>query len=288
MPRTRLGRLLLAFVALIVLGGGGLVLATLANELARPTPQHSGASSSVALASPDATMPLLLDGPELALMMADPPTRPFLTSSGPAALSIVDAEPIQLPTGRLVAADVFFLFDAKPFAATLSPGETPVTVLVAEFPGDDKRVAAILVGDPDALADPAVTWTPATVAGGVALPPEQIPAFGVDSGTAGFTSAEGAARIAADDGYDDRMLEALEGAGFIEPVHVALDDARTLDEVAVPSGFGDGAYATWVGTDANGKARAFLTSFDILDHATPTAPALSPEPARSSAPSASA
>jgi hypothetical protein len=67
------------------------------------------------------------------------------------------------------------------------------------------------------------------------------------------------------------MLEALEGAGFIEPVHVALDDSRTLDEVAVPSGFGDGVYATWVGTDAGGKTRAFLTSFDILDHAAPAA-----------------
>jgi hypothetical protein len=166
-----------------------------------------------------------------------------------------------------VAADVFFLLDAKAFAATLTPGETPVTLLVAEFPGDDRRVAAILVGGPSALTDPAVTWTPATLAGGEALAPGQMSAFGVDSGTAGFTSAEGAARIAADAGYDDRMLEALEGAGFVEPVHVALDDARTLDEVAVPSGFGDGVYATWLATDASGRARAFLTSFDILDHA---------------------
>jgi hypothetical protein len=285
MPRTRLGRLLLAFVALIVLGGGGIVFAMCSAKPGGPT---ALAASSTASPTPDPTMPLLVDGPELAGMMADPPTKPFLTSSGPAVLSTVEAEPIQLPTGRLVAADVFFLFDAKPFAATLSPGETPVTVLVAEFPGDDKRVAAILVGDRDALGDPAVTWTPATLAGGVALPPDRIPAFGVDSGTAGFTSAEGAARIAADDGYDDRMLEALEGAGFTEPVHVALDDARTLDEVAVPSGFGDGAYATWVGTDPDGTARAFLTSFDILDRASPTAPALSTVPALSSAPSASA
>jgi hypothetical protein len=96
-----------------------------------------------------------------------------------------------------------------------------------------------------------------------------VAVFGVDSGTAGFTSAEGAARIADDAGYDDRMLEALEGSGFVEPVHLALDDARTLDEVAVPSGWGDGAYATWVGTDAAGATRAFLTSFDILDHGAP-------------------
>jgi hypothetical protein len=266
MPRTRLGRLLLAFVALIVLGGSGIVVAMCSAKPGGPT---ALASSPSVLPSPTVTMPPLVDGPELAGMIAAPPTRPFLTSSGPATLSTVEAEPIQLPTGRLVAADVFFLFDAKPFAATLSPGETPVTLLIAEFPGDDRRVAAIVVGDPAALDDPAVTWTPATLDGGAAPGPGEIPAFGVDSGTAGFTSVEGAARIAADAGYDDRMLEALEGAGFIDPVHVALDDLRTLDEVAVPSGFGDGAYSTWVGTAASGEARAFLTSFDILDHASP-------------------
>ena len=283
MPRTRLGRLLLAFVALIVLGGSGIVFVMCSAKPGGPT---ALAASATPFPSPTTTMPPLVDGPELVGMMADPPARPFLTSSGPATLTTVAAEPIQLPTGRLVAADVFFLFDAQPFAATLSPGETPVTVLVAEFAAHDRRVAAILVGDREALTEPAVTWTPATLAGGAALPPDQVAAFAVDSGTAGFTSAEGAARIAADAGYDDRMLEALEGAGFIEPVHVALDDARTLDEVAVPSGFGDGAYATWVGTDAGGKARAFLTSFDVLDHAAPPAPSLAPDAPLSPSPSA--
>ena len=283
MPRTRLGRLLLAFVALIVLGGSGIVFVMCSAKPGGPT---ALAASATALPSPTTTMPPLVDGPELVGMMADPPARPFLTSSGPATLTMVDAEPIQLPTGRLVAADVFFLFDAQPFAATLTPGETTVTVLIAEFAADDRRVAAILVGDPGALTDASVSWTPATMAGGAALPPDQVAAFAVDSGTAGFTSAEGAARIAADAGYDDRMLEALESAGFIEPVHVALDDARTLDEVAVPSGFGDGAYSTWVGTDASGKARAFLTSFDVLDHAAPPAPSPTPDAPLSASPSA--
>ena len=277
MPRTRLGRLLLAFVALIVLGGSGILVAMCGAKAGGPA---VAAATPTVIASAVATLPPLVDGPELVGMMARPPTSPFLTSSGPATLSTVDAEPIQLPTGRLVAADVFFLPDTPVFAATLTPGETPVTLLVALFPGDDQRVAAILVGDPAALADPAVTWAPASLAGGEPLPSGQVSVFGVDSGTAGFTSAEGAALIAGDAGYDDRMLEALEGAGFVDPVHLALDDARTLDAVAVPSGFGDGTYATWVGTDASGRARAFLTSFDILDHATST-PSPSPVPTAS-------
>src|SRR5262245_61649195 len=126
MPRTRLGRLLLAFVALIVLGGSGVVFVMCGTKPGGPT---ALAASPTPSPSPTVTLPPLVDGPELAGIMADPPTQPFLTSSGPATLSTVDAEPIQLPTGRLVAADVFFLFDATPFAATLSPGETPVTVL---------------------------------------------------------------------------------------------------------------------------------------------------------------
>jgi hypothetical protein len=66
MPRTRLGRLLLAFVALIVLGGSGIVFAMCSAKPGGPTVL---AGTPTQRASPTPTMPPLVDGPELAGMM---------------------------------------------------------------------------------------------------------------------------------------------------------------------------------------------------------------------------
>ena len=40
-----------------------------------------------------------------------------------------------------------------------------------------------------------------------------------------------------------------------------------LDIVAFPSGYGDGAFGTWLGIDEDGRAVAVLTDFGVLDAA---------------------
>src|SRR4051812_41503082 len=55
---------------------------------------------------PDPTPPPVIEGPDLVAFFRSPPVTPFLTSSGPARLTVAAGDPIQLPSGRLVASDV--------------------------------------------------------------------------------------------------------------------------------------------------------------------------------------
>ena len=263
-----------AFVVLVILLGVGLVaqarLVLLATSPARPTrAAASGASPGDGGLgggpTPDATLPPPVQAGDLAALFRAPPNAPFTTSAGPAVLSVLAAEPIQLPSGRLVAADVFFLDEPLVFTGALAAGETKVTLLLARYGADDLRTAAVIIGDPARTQATGVRWDPAPVDGQPVPTVDAMPAFAVDFGTAGFTSVEGSARIKDDQGMGDRILEALQASDFTTPVHLALDDARTLDLLAVPSGWGDGRYVTWRGTDPGGTVVGYLTSFDVLD-----------------------
>jgi hypothetical protein len=138
-----------------------------------------------------------------------------------------------------------------------------VSLLRTSYPDGDRRIAAVLIGDRTGIAG--LRWTIVGPAGAPQPGAGEVHAFPVDSGTAGFTSPEAVAMVRDDPGYGDRVLEALENANFSEPVSFPIDDARRLDVLIVPSGWGDGAYVTWAGTDASGATIAYLTSFDVLD-----------------------
>ena len=243
--------------------GAFVVLAVLAAVLAAGMAFQRGVLGPAATASSDdelVTTPL--EAAELAALFARPPAAPLLTSGGAATVTTRDGPALALPDGRLVAGDVFGLGERAAFGETLPPGATQVTLLVATF-AEDERVAAVLFGAPGGLAG--LTWTDAVPVGEPPLGPGETSVFPVDSGTAGFTSAAATTILATDAGYGDRVLEALEGVEFAQPVRFPIDDARTLDVLAIPSGWGDGAYPTWSGADAGGATVAFLTSFDVLD-----------------------
>lgn len=182
-------------------------------------------------------------------------------------LSITAAPDLVLPTGRLVAADAMML-DAPPFTTEVEPGRHPVTVLEASFDNGDRRVAAAMVrvrgGEP-------VDWRLALVEGQdpAALGPDEFYGYGVDSGTGSFTSPEAVELLANGeyDAYGDDVLDGMFPGGdtIVNVVTVEVDPASGANVVAMASGFGDGAYATFVGFDADGRPVAFITDFGILD-----------------------
>jgi uncharacterized protein DUF4241 len=184
-------------------------------------------------------------------------------------ISVEDAGTVVLPSGRLVASDAFVIFDAVPFTIALPAGRHPVSVLRVDFVGGDRRVAAAMVrfgpNDP-------VRWEPALVAGQdpATLGPDEFFGYGVDAGTGAFTSPEAAERLrdeAAYDTYSKAVMAAMFPGGeqFRLTAQVEVDDAGGANVVAFASGFGDGAYPTFVGIDRNGRPAVVLTDFGILD-----------------------
>jgi hypothetical protein len=185
------------------------------------------------------------------------------------ALRLVRVGPVNLPTGRVVAGDPFYAPGAAPFSDPLPPGSQPVEVLVTKRGAFDMVVAARVLVDGASVA----TWRPAHVVGEAPPAADEPNGDAVDSGTGSFTSAEAATLI--EHGYDryaDDLLKALQAAAPHSWVRLPLDPVGPsgvgLDIVAFPSGFGDGAFPTWVGFDRAGQAVAFMTDFGVLTPAT--------------------
>ncbi|WUI04035.1 DUF4241 domain-containing protein [Spirillospora sp. NBC_00431] len=163
-------------------------------------------------------------------------------------LSTRGAGSLRLPSGRLVAADPSSLpYDGEPFSVTVSPGTYPVTVSLATFiddPGHSRVVAARL----DVTDRPVDRWE-------LALRDSQDPldlghqeffGFGVDAGMACFVDAEACDRLS-------DVWHTLDG--LVEPRHLEVGDG---DMVAWSSGWGDGAYPTWIGRDSTGAVACFV------------------------------
>jgi hypothetical protein len=188
----------------------------------------------------------------------------------PVGLSVKDAGDLVLPTGRVVAADVFF-FGTEPFIRALPVGSHPVTLLqleregVAEL-GDYREVAAAMIrvapGNP-------VSWELALVAGQdpSTLGPDEFFGYGVDSGTGCFASAEAAGAASHSGTYGDEVLARLHPAEdeSHNVANIVVDPATGANVIAFPSGFGDGAYPSYFGLDRAGEPLVLLTNFGILD-----------------------
>jgi hypothetical protein len=184
-------------------------------------------------------------------------------------LSVVRAGELVLPSGRVLAADVY-LFGQPPFDRLLPAGRHPVFVLRAERDAGMDAAAAMLRVAP---GDP-VEWEPATT-GGVdpgTLDPAAFASYGVDSGTAAFASAEAAERL---ESGDEALWEAY-GERIQDQMYPGEDEYRLIAEVVVDpvtggnviafaSGWGDGGYPAWFGLDADGEPLVLLTDFGILD-----------------------
>ena len=123
------------------------------------------------------------------------------------------------------------------------------------------RVAA---GDP-------VSWELAVIPGQdpATLKQGEIFGYGVDSGTGCFASAE-AAEIVSDgdfEAYSDRVSDGLSPSDgvFNASLDVMVDQASGVNVIGFSSGYGDGAYPSYFGLDANGEPLVLLTDFGILD-----------------------
>ncbi|MEE6258091.1 DUF4241 domain-containing protein [Plantactinospora sonchi] len=163
-------------------------------------------------------------------------------------LSTHSAGTLRLPSGRLVATDPGWLkYDNVPFTVTVPPGDYPVTISLATFVDepDHRRVAAARL---DITDRPVVGWELALRDGQepLDLGAGEFFGFGVDAGLACFADAGTYDRIPDLKSHLDAM---------IEPRYRVIGDGEL---VAWSSGWGDGAYPTWIGRDADGDVVCFV------------------------------
>jgi len=196
----------------------------------------------------------------LTRLLADAPV--VESDYGPARLECRTIGELHLPSGRVVACDPLVEPDARPFEVAAAPGRYPVVLGIARLPGGDERIAAAWLRLADGTP---VRWEPAALHG---RPDLEEPAYGVDSGTGAFVSAEAAPLLAAalDGDFADEVATAMD-ANYVDTRNWAVlpvPGSAELNFAAFSSGMGDGAYASYWGRDAEGRPVCLLTDFDIL------------------------
>jgi Protein of unknown function (DUF4241) len=183
---------------------------------------------------------------------------------------VLPAGMLRMPSGRLIAADPGWIdFECQPFTEAVPPGEYPVLVSVVRWVDDlEERVAAAKLA---IRSDPVVSWELALLPG---QDPQTLPeggyfGFAVDTARAGLFDAVAVpalARIFADDTWDDtgfgwRVLVDMFGdkvtGEFSDP-----DSGANL--IAFETGWGDGAYPTWIGRSASGDIACFVAEMHVL------------------------
>jgi len=172
-----------------------------------------------------------------------------------------------LPSGKIVASDVFFSSLAPPpLDRAVTPGKYPVSIAIAHYPSNGgQRIAFAKVAFSTA---PIVSWQLASEEGA----PEQrrknaVYGYGVDSGTGCFTDFETANemhRMPDTKALCDRIIAALDGSLPPDCRNADLLISPGHNLVAFSSGVGDGLYVSYWGLDAKGKVCALVTDFDLF------------------------
>jgi Protein of unknown function (DUF4241) len=201
-----------------------------------------------------------------------PGTRYALEPGGPVVVEVRQAGRLRMPSGRLIVADPAWL-DAKlePFTTTVPPGAYPASLAVIRFerdPAHERVAAAELV----VRHEPVAFWE-------LALRPGEDPrtlgdgeffGFGVDAGMAAFLDAAvlpAMVGLVTGDAWETFVERHGEELWRQQPAEV-IDPPSGANLIAFESGWGDGAYPTWIGRTAAGEVACFVADMLVVHDAT--------------------
>lgn len=182
---------------------------------------------------------------------------------------------VVLPTGQVVGCDPLVNADsAMPFTATVPPGRYPLRAWVAVLNRDgdragqewQRRVVALqlVIGD-----EPVATWRPALIAGQDAadLAGDEFFGYPVDAGTGTLADLVAVRALASWD-YDRLedvyIPDAIPTAPVPGAIGAVTDEPSGANVVTVTSGWGDGAYPTFIGYTASGSVATVVTDFLVV------------------------
>jgi len=177
--------------------------------------------------------------------------------------------PILLPTGKVVACDPL-VPQGTPFTETVEPGRYRLRAWVAVLHRDgtewQRRITALQLVVAD---EPAASWDLALLPDEdpASLDDDQIFGYGVDSGT-GTLADQAAIEALGDwdfDDLEDVFIPSQISDDPIEAVISAVADKQSNANIyVVGSGWGDGAYATYLGRTGEGRITSFVTDFCVV------------------------
>ncbi|MFF8608185.1 DUF4241 domain-containing protein [Streptomyces sp. NPDC015346] len=188
-------------------------------------------------------------------------------------LSVAEVGELALPTGRVVACDPFVYLgsgDIEAFTVGVAPGRYPVQASVATLvrpgvepgPHPHTRIAAVRLTVRDT---PPVSWELALRPGQdlAELGEDEFFGYGVDAGTGCFYDASADGAFPGTEDEEGAVWAAMESIGHGPAVFMAEgDDGHNL--AGFTSGWGDGAYPTWIGRDVSGEVACFVTDFLVV------------------------
>lgn len=189
------------------------------------------------------------------------------------SITIIRMGNLELPSGRIVAADPLVQPDRPAFAKTVPPGRYPVTLYQAFG-----RIAAASMRFGEGRP---VRWEIAVVPGQdpAALKDDEIFGYPVDAGLGSYMDADTLALIRARESqvrteksssdinyYDDVLAAELDANDNKYVLHQPI--AGKQGNVAIFwSGWGDGVYPVFWGLAADGRPLVLLTDFYVIRNA---------------------
>ncbi|WP_353944927.1 DUF4241 domain-containing protein [Streptomyces sp. HUAS MG91] len=198
-----------------------------------------------------------------------------LTSGLVGTVDVRTAGELWLPSGRVVAGDPFIALgsgECEPFAVSVAPGRYRVDAAVAtltnpaEPPSDTphERVAAARLVIRD---EPVTSWEQALQAGQDAsgLGDDEYFGYGVDAGTGCFYDAESDDSFPECEGDEGPLWDAFEKYDHAPGPYLVTSPSTGHTVAAFGSGWGDGAYPTWIGRTATGEVACFVTDFFVIE-----------------------
>uniref|UniRef100_A0AAU2V343 DUF4241 domain-containing protein n=1 Tax=Streptomyces sp. NBC_00003 TaxID=2903608 RepID=A0AAU2V343_9ACTN len=203
------------------------------------------------------------------------PGNVFAEESGSTGtMSVVRGGELWLHTGRVIACDPFVSLgagEAEPFTAQVEPGRYRVDAAVATLVREGEpeadtphlRVAAARLVIKDA---PTVSWELALQPGQdlAELDDEEFFGYGVDAGTGCFYDAGSDGSFPDCEGDEGPLWDAFDTVPPSPGPHTVTDAATGHNLIAFTSGWGDGAYPTWIGRDEAGAITCFVTDFFVV------------------------
>lgn len=212
-----------------------------------------------------------MPAPDFGWIFTEGRTFTFPDDGQTGTMALLSGGELALPTGRVAVCDPLVALGEElgGFTATVAPGRYPVTVAVVTLGDPDadqphRRVAAARLEISDA---PAVTWELALQQeqDAAGLADDEFFGYGVDAGTGCFVDASVDSRFDGGTGPEDsQLIDAIEATGWtVQPLN-HTDPATGQQVVLFFSGWGDGAYPTWVGRDTAGEVCCFATDFFVV------------------------
>lgn len=193
---------------------------------------------------------------------------------------------LNLPTGKIIAADPFFTFDQRPFKRTVLPDKYPVYVYVTEIDEEHFRIAyaKIKFRSKDASKWVLAITDDITKEEMDELTDDEFFGFPVDSGLACFLDEETNAALNAKmdalqekdpeaNYYDEVLADEFKAYSSKNKFSRELGDwndhrpDRESDNnvIMFASGWGDGYYPAYWGLDENGETIELVIDFLIND-----------------------